>query len=149
MVIPDSGLCVPLFFPGVLGHSSKLHLAHPESWARWLGPGMPAGREGSGALGGHGPLLPPAADTWQKASLSNRGSNALPGFLASSSLVPAVAMQTLPGEFVLPASAAATGEPPGAAGSGWASRWVTLGFPHLGHNLSSLSPSVSSCGISV
>ena len=44
MVIPDSGLCVPLFFPGVLGHSSKLHLAHPESRARWLGPGLPAGR---------------------------------------------------------------------------------------------------------
>ena len=57
-------------------------------------------------------------------------------------MVPAVVMQTLPGEFVLPTSAPATGELPGAAGSGWVSWWVNLGFPHLDHSLSSLSFSV-------
>ena len=74
MVIPDSGLCVPLFFPGVLGHSSKLHLAHPESRARWLGPGLPAGRRAVGLSEDTGLLLPPAADTWQEERVSPAGS---------------------------------------------------------------------------
>lgn len=73
MVIPDSGLCVPLFFPGVLGHGSKLHLAYPERWARRRGPGQPAGRRAVGLSEDTGLLLPPVTDRLARgANLSSR-----------------------------------------------------------------------------
>ena len=73
MVIPDPGLCVPLFFPGVLGHRSKLHLAHPESRARRPGPGLPAGWRAVGLSEDMGLLLPPAIDRLARgANLSGR-----------------------------------------------------------------------------
>ena len=127
------------------------------SWATaqsFISPILRAGPDGRapGCLLGGGPwgsrrtrassFLLPLTD-WQEERVSPAGpQRSLPGFFASSSMVPAVVMQTLPGEFVLPPSAPATGELPGTTGSDWVSWWVNLGFPHLDHNLSSLSFSV-------
>ena len=140
-VIPDSGLCVPLFFPGVLGYGSKLHLAHPESWARRRGPGQPAGRRAVGLSADTGLLLPPTTDRLARgATLSRRPltlSSRLPCILFHG---PCCGHADPARQVVLPTAASATGELPAAAGSGWVSWWVNL--PHLDHNLSSLSFSV-------
>ena len=120
--------------------------ASQASWATaqsFISPILRAGPDGRapGCLLGGGPwgsrrtrassFLLPLTD-WQEERVSPAGpQRSLPGFFASSSMVPAVVIQTPPGEFVLPTSAPATGELPGAAGSDWVSWWVNLGFPHL------------------